>query len=265
MLRDDDIANNGIEIYKGMGCSAKLGGQYETFQGEIDCNNDCTTDDLLDLDLYCTCVEATKTDGDPVAYHNGTATQFSLEDNKPKAVLKQGPLTVFYRVANPLDAAHHTGADWITSVGVEVEGAHTKYINISVVGNPESLLAPDLTREPPLPGVPLTTMNISVGGKPLLAGDHTVEPMLIKATFDPRLQRVGQGYKERVDIITDSFHMRVNSAKAKKFKAQDMQIKALHLDVDFIKFEKTAVRGVLPELWGLVPISKETQKLIKPF
>ena len=43
------------------------------------------------------------------------------------------------------------------------------------------------------------------------------------------------------------------------------QIKALHLDVDFIKFEKTAVRGVLPELWGLVPISKETQKLIKPF
>ena len=78
-------------------------------------------------------------------------------------------------------------------MGVEVEGAHAKYINISVIRNPDSLLAPDLTREPPLPGAPLTTMSISVGGEPLLAGDHTVEPMLIKATFDPSLKRVGQG------------------------------------------------------------------------
>jgi len=207
----------------------------------------------------------TNTVGDPKTVHNGTETQFFLKDNEPKAVLKQGTLTLFYHVANPLDAAHHTGADWITSVGVAVEGAPSKYVNVSIIADPLSLLQPDLALKPaPLPGAPLSTMIVSVGGEPLVAGVHTVEPMKIKATFDPGYKRVGLGYSERVDIITATFHIRVTSAAAKKFADKAMQVKALHLDVEFFVFDKTAAHGVLPELWGLVPISNDTKKLLMP-
>merc|ERR1711920_260351 len=207
----------------------------------------------------------TKTVGDPKTVHNGTETQFFLKDNEPKAVLKQGTLTLFYHVANPLDAAHHTGADWITSVGVAVEGAPSKYVNVSIIADPLSLLQPDLALKPaPLPGAPLSTMIVSVGGEPLVAGVHTVEPMKIKATFDPGYKRVGLGYSERGDIITATFHIRVTSAAAKKFDDKAMQVKALHLDVEFFVFDKTAAHGVLPELWGLVPISDDTKKLLMP-
>jgi len=97
-----------------------------------------------------------------------------------------------------------------------------------------------------------------------VAGVHTVEPMKIKATFDPGYKRVGLGYSERVDIITATFHIRVTSAAAKKFADKAMQVKALHLDVEFFVFDKTAAHGVLPELWGLVPISNDTKKLLMP-
>ena len=73
----------------------------------------------------------------------------------------------------------------------------------------------------------------------------------------------GHAYVESVDITAASFRMRVTSAKAKKFKNKETQVKALHLDVEFYQFDKEAVRGVLPELWGLVPISKATEKLLK--
>ena len=88
----------------------------------------------------------------------------------------------------------NAGADWITSVGVAVEGAPSKYVNVSIIADPLSLLQPDLALKPaPLPGAPLSTMIVSVGGEPLVAGVHTVEPMKIKATFDPGYKRVGLG------------------------------------------------------------------------
>ena len=40
------------------------------------------------------------------------------------------------------------------------------------------------------------------------------------------------------------------------------QVKALHMDVEFILFNKTAARGVLPELWGLVPRSEATAQML---
>merc|ERR1711920_1084317 len=90
------------------------------------------------------------------------------------------------------------------------------------IADPLSLLQPDLALKPaPLPGAPLSTMMVSVGGEPLVAGVHTVEPMKIKATF----------------------HIRVTSAAAKKFADKAMQVKALHLDVEFFAFDKP-VRAV---------------------
>jgi len=207
-------------------------------------------------------ITGASTGGDPKTWFNGTETQFVLPENQVVPVLKQRSLGIFYKVTNPLDTAYHAGADWINSVGLAVEGAPSKYINISVIPNPSTLVQPELMPAP-FPGAPLSTMVVSVGGQPLMTGVHTVKPLTIKATFDPDYKRIGQGYKERVDVITEDFHIRVTSAKAKKFENEEMQVKALHLDVTFYKFDQRAVRGVLPEIWGLAPMSKETVKLLK--
>uniref|UniRef100_A0A7S0IYW2 Uncharacterized protein n=1 Tax=Calcidiscus leptoporus TaxID=127549 RepID=A0A7S0IYW2_9EUKA len=189
---------------------------------------------------------------------------FFLPEGKLVPVLEQPPLTVSYRVANPVDAARHVGADWIIAVGVAVDSAPAKlYIEVTIV-NPATLLQPDLTRKPPLPGAPLSTMVVSVGGLPLMAGVHAFPPVVIEAAADPRAKRIGSGFVEHVDITTAHLSMRVLSARAKKFAEPEMQVKALHLDVEFFKFDKAAARGVLPELWGLAPLSAATAKLLSP-
>ena len=45
---------------------------------------------------------------------------------------------------------------------------------------------------------------------------------------------------------------------------ESQQVKALHLDVDFLKFDKASVQGILPELWGLAPISGDTKQVLSP-
>merc|ERR1719382_1234064 len=200
----------------------KFNGDPAPVIGDIICHDSDYASWYCEYEKNGACgAKVTNSVGDPKTVHNGTETQFFLKDNEPKAVLKQGTLTLFYHVANPLDAAHHTGADWITSVGVAVEGAPSKYVNVSIIADPVSLLQPDLALKPaPLLGAPLSTMIVSVGGEPLVAGVHTVEPMKIKATFNPGYKRIGLGYSERVDIITATFHIRVTSAAAKKVCGQ---------------------------------------------
>jgi len=190
-------------------------------------------------------------------------TRFFLDENKLVPVFEQPPFNISYRVGNPLDAAQHAGADWIVEVRVAVAEGLTPSNDVFVsVVDPATLLR-DGTREPPLPGAPLTTMRASVGGTPLLAGAHTFPAMVVTAGVNGKLQkRIGNGFSERVDIVTADLHIRIATAKAKKFNEEEMQVKALHLDVEFMRFNSSAARGVLPELWGLVPISAGTKKLL---
>jgi len=65
--------------------------------------------------------------------------------------------------------------------------------------------------------------------------------------------------------VLPGFSMRVTSSKGNKFKDPQMQVKAVHLDCEFLKFDRTLVSGPLPEMWGLrEPISVETKALLLP-
>ena len=148
-----------------------------------------------------------------------------MHEGKLTPVLVQAPLTVAYRVGNPLGTLLHAGADWIMGVVVSVKGDPSQEVNITV-GNTDRLLQPDLiSHEAPLPGAPLSTIRVSVGGKQLPAGIHTLPQMLVKATFISYARRIGAGYVERVDVVTADFHMRVTSARAKKFKDTQLQVR----------------------------------------
>ena len=148
-----------------------------------------------------------------------------MQEGKLTPVLVQAPLTVAYRVGNPLGTLLHAGADWIMGVVVSVKGDPSQEVNITV-GNTDRLLQPDLiSHEAPLPGAPLSTIRVSVGGKQLPAGIHTLPQMLVKATFINSTRRIGAGYVERVDVVTADFHMRVTSAHTKKFKNEQLQVR----------------------------------------
>ena len=56
--------------------------------------------------------------------------------------------------------------------------------------------------------------------------------------------------------------LRVASSKANKFADEQHQVLGLHLDVEFLTFEESAVRGALPEIWGLQPMSEATKLLL---
>ena len=47
----------------------------------------------------------------------------------------------------------------------------------------------------------------------------------------------------QVDLETADFHLRITSAKALKFTNPELQVRAVHLDCEFLKFNKTKVHG----------------------
>ena len=44
--------------------------------------------------------------------------------------------------------------------------------------------------------------------------------------------------------------------------AQTLQVLGLHLDLEVLTFDERAVRGALPEMWGLQPMSEATKRLL---
>ena len=143
-------------------------------------------------------------------------------------------------------------------------------IHIETV-DPTTLLAPhpNATVPPATPPDALTTMRLSVGGKQLAAGEHKLSIANAAATVSAKRigskRRIGSGWVEQITITADGLELRITSAKANKFADEQHQVLGLHLDVEFLSFDESAVRGALPEMWGLRPMSNETlEMLVKP-
>ena len=43
---------------------------------------------------------------------------------------------------------------------------------------------------------------------------------------------------------------------------QKLQVLGLHLDLEFLTFDQAKVRGALPEMWGLQPMTEATKLLL---
>ena len=103
-------------------------------------------------------------------------------------------------------------------------------------------------------------------GKQLAAGEHKLS--IVDATITVSAKRVrskrriGSGWVEQITITADGLELRITSAKANKFADEQHQVLGLHLDVEFLTFDESAVRGALPELWGLQPMTEKTKLLL---
>eukprot|EP00308_Calcidiscus_leptoporus_P022375 CAMPEP_0119403316 /NCGR_PEP_ID=MMETSP1334-20130426/143323_1 /TAXON_ID=127549 /ORGANISM="Calcidiscus leptoporus, Strain RCC1130" /LENGTH=346 /DNA_ID=CAMNT_0007427261 /DNA_START=833 /DNA_END=1873 /DNA_ORIENTATION=+ len=215
-----------------------------------------------DNPTFTKCAEAgPSVTGDPKTRYGDNEIQFHLLEPNLTPVFEQAPFVVLWRAGNPLIDTGNSG-DWVLEMEVRaLNGVPFEPVNIAVV-NPAELLKDEL-RAVPIPASTLTTMRVSVGGEPLLAGVHTFPSLKLKAAAAPNLKPIGNGYAEVVDLrFASGLHLQVKTAAAVKFESPVMQVKALHLDIDFLSFNRTAARGPLPEIWGLRPISGETKKML---
>jgi len=203
--------------------------------------------------------------GDPITSFKGVKTRYWLSMEHFTPMLTQGPFVVSQLAgpANPppgLEA--HKGA-WV--VATEVDMAGLDKIHIETVDPTLLLVHPNAT-VPPATVDALTTMRLSVGGKQLAAGEHTLSmadsTVAVSAKRDPNTRRIGIGWVEQITITADGLELRITSAKANKFADEEHQVLGLHLDVEFLTFDESAVRGALPEMWGLQPMSEDTKLLL---
>jgi len=208
--------------------------------------------------------------GDPITWFNGLLTRFFLAAGRFTRMLDHaGPLSVFYRGGSLEDDGRASHGDFIKGVKLVcgADGASFKEIQIDVVDARMLLLdAHDAPSPAPIAGEALKTMRVTLDGQPLLAGRHMLSDGAVFASAIPT-KRIGPAYKERVHIVLPGlgFAVRITSAKANKFARPELQVKGLHLDVEFTQFNRTSVRGPLAEMWGLVgPVSEATMALLVP-
>jgi len=212
--------------------------------------------------------------GDPVTWFNGLMTRFYIPEGFFTRVIDFADLAaVSYRggslPAESAQAGRASYGDYIKAVRIEGGAAVAfKLIQISVStaralayktpGADGALIAA------PLPGTALLTMNVTMDGVPLLVGRHSLSTGVVTAWANPK-KRIGSAYAESIHIALPGFAMRITSSKANKLADPELQVKGLHLDCEFLKFDRTSVRGPLPEMWGLVePMSEATKALLVP-
>ena len=88
-------------------------------------------------------------------------------------------------------------------------GETLKNIQVAVV-NPDQLLNPTVASAlPPVAGMALTTINLTVNGRAIPAGDYTFTPMRVKAKALAG-KRIGNGYVEQARALLRYYIARNN-------------------------------------------------------
>lgn len=157
--------------------------------------------------------------------------------------------------------------DWVKTFNVTFRGAPNAPLVVKVVDEPAKKLSSDNgISSLRLPGEPLATLQVFVGDKPLLTGLHSPIASLpkLRVGMSSGTKRIGNAYVEKVDIKLPGVALRVSSAKAAKFNSEEMQLRGLHLDIQYIKFDRAAARGPLAEMWGLRTMTNATRAMLVP-
>lgn len=112
----------------------------------------------------------------------------------------------------------------------------------------------------------LTTINVTIEGADVpttLSRTAADEKVAIAVTQD-KTQPIGLGYAESVIISAGDVDMQMQSTMAHKFPSEIDRIKKMHMDLVFTRVDGNVCAGVLPELWGIRPMSRSTARLLMP-
>lgn len=206
--------------------------------------------------------------GDPITTFEGTETQYWLPKEQLTPIFKHGPfvLSQLAGPANPPPELEQFKYDWVVATEFKI-ASFPKVIRIEVV-DPTTLIAKPAATAPPATDT-LTTMRLSFGGNPLAAGEYNVtmldHKVYVYARRVPAVWKwIGSAHPEQVDIKTEELHLRITSSIANKFDDEKLRVLALHLDTEFLAYNKSKAHGALPEMWySEKPISDTTKMLLQ--
>lgn len=205
--------------------------------------------------------------GDPVTWHGNVREEFRLPEGGVLAPLLQSPDMQVLASSRP----GHAEDEWIDRVVItSAVGEHV--LDVSIKRNlsyfnraallPNSFETLDVKMEWWRPGLvtimpPGDAQFNHWSGISLAFGRvrHFGQP---KAGVAPR--------REAVYIVSNSLKILVLSSAAREYFLErgDLGMEYSHLDLEIMEIsDQSLLRGILPELWGLVPMSDETRALRK--
>jgi len=195
--------------------------------------------------------------GDPVTVFHGKRTQFWIPDGIFVELIAVGG-DVLHGMANAwsLVGDHQ----WFTKFKVEVQGREA----VRVAARPD-LLAKASADDTQLRGPkPLQTLDIRLDGvfEKNVTGQQKAGGGTVVVTAQRQRTRLGRTFKEMVTIETENMAVALFSSSATKFSDEALQLRNVHLDMMLTNVDLDKSSGVLPELWGIRPMSRQVMAML---
>ena len=200
--------------------------------------------------------------GDPVSYFRGKRWEFSLPPCM-SLLLKVPDMELWGQPFYGL-----MGEQWIEHLSVRAGGAEVASIRIKrdivlhqVSPPPQGSFAtlhltiPEIDPEP-LPLIPQPCDFVHSTGIGLVCN---------QARYLPGLKGLGAPPREAVVVYGQFVHLIITSSSAFEYYMNGpLAAQHAHLDIDFLYMKnESSFSGLLPEVWGLRPLSEATARLMK--
>jgi len=199
--------------------------------------------------------------GDPIAYYNGKKTEFWLPMDTLTLLLQTSDMRV---LASPLPGEGKE--QWIGHIFVSTPSGHpvvTVDIKRDLVNFNASTVPTDA----------FETLNVLMG--PAVAPLTAMPPPDAYYTHESglhlmfgRTSRQPGPYprREGVVVIGSSAKIHIVSSSAREYYGEGSPLSTLYAHLDFQVFDmqgEESFGGILPELWGVKPLSSETAAMVK--
>ena len=197
--------------------------------------------------------------GDPIVRIKGKLVKFDMPVKLRSLMWKDSMLEIF------AEAEVHTpdmSSQWLSQIIVVSNGKDILKINRREI-TPTSIADANA-----LNTLSVTTSNDTederkiTGPGVYAAGQHKTDDLRITVALTGG--KIGPLAKEVVSVKTTNLQFSVNAEIAKKFRHQkEKAFKYSHLDIQFQSMGGDVESGIFAELYGLVPMTAKTAKLIR--
>jgi hypothetical protein len=190
--------------------------------------------------------------GDPFTHDkDGKAVQFWLPLGKDTHLLTCGNVQLSGHAMPSGVAGDHQ--QWFDRFAVAVGDAEVLKVEVAQAAPASNATA-----------AALTTMDVTVAGQKMRQAAAVVQDGYQVTLTQDRARPIGQGFSETAKLVAGGMEMDFTTATAAKFQSETMQVAHTHLDLAFPLLDaKKCTQGVLAEIWGTAPMSKETTAMMQ--
>jgi len=194
--------------------------------------------------------------GDPIVSVNGLRVKFELPAGQTTLLWGNDDLEIFSKadVMSP-----DKQSQWFSDFILVVNGHQAAHIQRNVIKVTSKEMHGTLNT------LSLTTVDeagcshavLSPGSYPV--GNGTVNIMVKRDGA-----RVGPLPREVVTVKSNSISFSISAERAKKFAPnEEKALKYSHLDIILHKMSRNVKKGIFAEIWGFVPMSSKTARMMK--